>query len=323
MKMERRQFLRMGAAAAVLPAFSRIVKAQAYPTRPVHIIVGFPAGSPADTIARLTAQSLTDRLGQQVVVDNRPGAAGNIAAEAVVRAPADGYTLLLITTAYTTNPSLFQNLSFNFLKDIAPVAGVDSAPFVMVVNPSFPAKTIPEFIAYAKANPGKINMASSGIGSPPHIFGALFEMMTGIELVHVPYTGNYLPDLLSGQVQIAFTPIQSLIGFIRADKLRALAVTSRLRSDAIPDVPTVGEFVHGYEASGWIGIGSPKGVPAQIIDVLNKKITAGLDEASIKARLEHLGAVPMPMAPPVFAKFLADETDKWAKVIKFAGIKPV
>ena len=239
MVVNRRQLLRMGTAVAALPTLSRIANAQIYPGRPVHIMVGFPAGSPADIIARLTAQSLSKRLEQQVVVDNRPGAAGNIAAEAVAKAPADGYTLLLITTAYTTNPSLFRNLSFNFLKDIEAVAGVNSAPFVMVVNPSFPAKTAPEFIAYAKANPGKINMATSGIGSPPHIFGALFEMMAGVKLVPVPYTGNYLPDLLTGQVQVAFTPIQSPIGFIRAGKLRALAVTSKARSDAIPDVHNI------------------------------------------------------------------------------------
>jgi tripartite-type tricarboxylate transporter receptor subunit TctC len=323
MKVNRRHLLRMGATAAVLPAFSRIASGQAYPSRPVHIVVGFPAGSPADIIARLTAESLSERLGQQVVVDNRPGAAGNIAAEAVAKAPADGYTLLLITTAYTTNPSLFRNLSFNFLKDIEAVAGVNSAPFVMVVNPTFPAKTVPEFIAYAKANPGKINMATSGIGGPPHIFGALFEMMTSVKLVPVPYTGNYLPDLLSGQVQVAFTPIQSPIGFIRAGKLRALAVTSKTRSDAIPDVPALGEFVHGYEATGWIGIGAPKNTPDQITETLNRKITAGLDDPSVKARLAHLGAVPMPMAPSVFAKFLTKETDKWAKVIEFAGVKPM
>lgn len=323
MKVERRQFLRMGAAAAALPAFSRIASAQAFPSRPIHIIVGFPAGSPADIIARLTAELLSERLGQQVIVDNRPGAAGNIAAEAVAKAPADGYTLLLITTAYTTNPSLFRNLNFSFLKDIAPVAGVNSAPFVMVVNSSFPAKTLPEFITYAKANAGKINMATSGIGGPPHIFGALFEMMTGVELVPVPYTGNYLPDLLGGQVQVAFTPIQSPIGFIRAGKLLALAVTSRARSDALPNVPTVGEFVHGYEATGWIGIGAPKNTPDEIIEALNMKVTAGLDDPSVKAQFAHLGAAPMPMAPSAFGKFLEDETNKWGKVIKFAGIKPV
>jgi tripartite-type tricarboxylate transporter receptor subunit TctC len=322
MKVDRRQLLRMGAAAAVLPAFSRSANAQAYPGRPVHIIVGFPAGSPADIITRLTAESLSERLGQPAIVDNRPGAAGNIAAEAVAKAPADGYTLLLITTAYTTNPSLFRNLNFNLLKDIAPVAGVNNAPFVMVVNPAFPARTVPEFITYAKANPGKVNMATSGIGGPPHIFGALFEMMTGVKLVPVPYTGNYLPDLLSGQVQVAFTPIQSPIEFIRAGKLRALAVTSRARSDAIPDVPAVGEFVHGYEATGWIGIGAPKSTPDEIIEMLNTKVTAGLDDPSIKARLARLGAAPMPMAPSEFGKFLADETDKWAKVIRFAGVKP-
>jgi tripartite-type tricarboxylate transporter receptor subunit TctC len=322
LKLRRRQFLHLAAGAAALPALSRVAKAQTYPTRPVRIIVGFPASNASDIVARLTGQTLSERLGQQFIVDNRPGAGGNIGTEVVVKAPSDGYTLLSISPSAATNATLYDNLNFNFVRDIAPAAGIGRAPYVMVVNPLLPAKTVPEFIAYAKANPGKINMASAGIGSLSHMCGELFKAMAGVNMVHVPYRGSFLPDLLGGQVQVVFSPISQSIGQIRTGKLRALAVTTATRQAALPDIPTVAEFVPGYEASGWYGIGVPKNTPIEIIDRLNKEINAALADPKIKARLADIGAVPMPMTPAEFGKFIADETEKWGKVIRAANIKP-
>jgi tripartite-type tricarboxylate transporter receptor subunit TctC len=323
MKLLRRRFLRLAAGAAVLPALARAAWAQSYPVRPVHLIVGFAAGGPNDTAARLIGQFLSERLGQSFVIENRTGAGGNIGTEAVVRAPADGYTLLLATGANAVNASLYAKLSFNFIRDIAPVAGIMRAPNVMVVNPSLPAKTVPEFIAYAKANAGKINMATAGNGSAPHISGELFKMMAGVDLVPVAYRGGgpALIDLLAGQMQVMFEPTISTIAYVRADKLRALAVTSATRSDLLPDTPAVGEFLPGYEASQWYGIGAPKGTPAEIVERLNREINAGLADPTLKARLADLGGVPMPMSPTAFGKLVADETEKWGKVIRAANIQ--
>ena len=320
----RRQFLHLAAGAAALPAVSRIARAQTYPTRPVRIIVGFPPGGAADIAARLMGQWLSERLGQPFVIENRPGAGSNIATEAVVRAPADGYTLLLVSTSNAINATLYDKLNFNFIRDIAPVAGIIRVPHVMEVNPSVPAKTVPEFIAYAKANPGKINMASAGIGAAPHVSGELFKMMTGVDMVHVPYRGAApaLTDLLGGQVQVMFDTMPSSIEYIRAGKLRALAVTTATRSEALPDIPTVGDFVPGYEASAWYGVGAPKNTPAEIVDKLNKEINAGLADPKMKARLADLGGTVLAGSPADFGKLIADETEKWAKVVKFAGIKP-
>jgi tripartite-type tricarboxylate transporter receptor subunit TctC len=323
MKLPRREFLRLSATAIALPAAARLARAETYPARPVHIIVGFAAGGPNDISARLIAQWLSERLGQQFVVENRPGAGGNVATELVVRAPADGYTLLLVPAPAAINATLYDNLNFNFIRDIAPVAGILRVPEVMVVNPAVPADTVPEFIAYAKANPGKINMASSGNGTVPHVAGELFKFMTGVDLVRVGYRGGgpALVDLMGGQVQVMFEPTLSTIGYIRAGKLRALAVTSATRSAALPDVPTVGEFVPGYEATAWFGIGAPRNTPADIIAKLNGEINAGLVDAKIKERLADLGGEPMPMSSADFAKFIADETEKWGKVVRAAGIK--
>jgi tripartite-type tricarboxylate transporter receptor subunit TctC len=323
MKLLRRRFLRLAAGAAVLPALARAAWAQSYPVRPLHLIVGFAAGGPNDTAARLIGQFLSERLGQSFVIENRTGAGGNIGTEAVVRAPADGYTLLLATGANAVNASLYAKLSFNFIRDIAPVAGIMRAPNVMVVNPSLPAKTVPEFIAYAKANAGKINMATAGNGSAPHISGELFKMMAGVDLVPVAYRGGgpALIDLLAGQMQVMFEPTISTIAYVRADKLRALAVTSATRSDLLPDTPAVGEFLPGYEASQWYGIGAPKGTPAEIVERLNREINAGLADPTLKARLADLGGVPMPMSPTAFGKLVADETEKWGKVIRAANIQ--
>jgi len=289
----------------------------------VRIIVGFAAGGPADIVARLIGQWLSERLGQQFVVENRTGAATNIATEAVVRAPADGYTLLFVTAAATINTTLYEKLSFNLSRDIVPVAGLIRAPSVLEVNLSVPAKTVPEFIAYAKANPGKLTMASGGIGAPSHVFGELFKFMTGVNLVHVPYRGAApaVTDLVAGQVQVYFDPIPNSIGYIRAGKVRPLAITSTTRSEALPDVPTVSEFVPGYEASFWFGIGAPKATPAEIVDKLNKEINAALADPKMKARLADLGGTVLAGSPADFGKFIADETEKWAKVIKSAGIK--
>jgi tripartite-type tricarboxylate transporter receptor subunit TctC len=323
MKLPRREFLRLSATAIALPAAARLARAETYPVRPVHIIVGFAAGGPNDISARLIAQWLSERLGQQFVVENRPGAGGNVASELVVRAPADGYTLLLVPAPAAINATLYDNLNFNFIRDIAPVAGILRVPEVMVVNPAVPANTVPEFIAYAKANPGKINMASSGNGTVPHVAGELFKFMTGVDLVRVGYRGGgpALVDLMGGQVQVMFEPTLSTIGYIRAGKLRALAVTSATRSAALPDVPTVSEFVPGYEATAWFGIGAPSNTPADIIAKLNGEINAGLVDAKIKERLADMGGEPMPMSTADFAKFIVDETEKWGKVVRAAGIK--
>jgi tripartite-type tricarboxylate transporter receptor subunit TctC len=324
MKLPRRNFLHLAAGAAALPAVSRFAWAQTYPTRPVRIIVGFPAGGNLDMIARLMGQWLSERLGLPFVIENRSGAGTNIAAETAVRAPADGYTLLMVGPTQAINATLYDKLNFNFIRDIAPVAGIISTANVMVVNPSVPAKTVPDFIAYAKANPRKVNMASGGTGAPSHIAGELFKMMTGIDMLHVPYRGGApaLTDLMSGQVQVYFGPITASIEHIKAGRLRALAVTTATRSEVLPDIPTVGEFVPDYEASTWYGVGAPKATPAEIVDKLNREFNAGLADPKIKARLADLGGVPMPMTPPDFGKFIVDETEKWAKVVKFAGLKP-
>ena len=323
MGIPRRRFLRQAAGAVALPALSRIAWAQAYPTRPVRVIVGFAAGGPGDIVVRLMDQWLSDRLGQQFILENRPGAGTNVGTEAVVRSPPDGYTLLLVTTAPTINATLYEKLDFNFIRDIAPVASIDRVPLVMEVNPSLPVTTVPEFIAYAKANPGKINYATGGIGTVQHVAGELFKFMTGVDLVHVPYRGAGLAliDLLAGQVQVAFSLISSSIGYIRAGKLRALAVTSATRVEALPDIPTVSEFVPGYEAIASDGMGAPKDTPADIIAKLNQEINAGLADPTIKARLADLGGLPAPMSPADFGKYIAAETEKWAQVIKFANIK--
>jgi len=322
-KPPRREFLYLAAGAAALPAVTRIAGAQTYPTRPVHIIVGYAPGGATDIMARLVGQWLSERLGQQFVIENRPGAGSNIAAEAVVRAPADGYTLLLVGVSNAINATLYDRLNFNFIRDITPVAGIIRDTYVMVVNPSFPAKTVPEFVAYAKADPGRINFGSAGIGSPNHVTGELFKIMAGVDLMHVPYRGIALAlsDLLGGQVQVAFASMPSSIEFIRAGRLRALAVTTATRSEVLPDVPTVGEFVPGYEASAWYGIGAPKATPAEIVDKLNKEINAGLADPKMKARLADLGGTPFLGSPADFGKLIADDTEKWGKVVKFSGAK--
>jgi tripartite-type tricarboxylate transporter receptor subunit TctC len=321
-RMTRRDLMCDMAAAAALPIVASPAIAESYPARPVHVIVGFAAGGPNDISARLMGQWLSERLGQQFIIENRAGAGGNVAAEVVVRAPADGYTLLLVPAPAAINATLYQNLSFDFIHDIAPVGGILRVPEVMVVNPSVPAKTVPEFIAYAKANPGKINMASAGNGSVPHVAGELFKSMTGVNLVRVGYRGGgpALIDLIAGQVQVMFEPTLSTLPYIQAGKLRALAVSSAARSPALPDVPTVGEFVPGYEATAWFGIGAPKNTPAEIIGALSREMNAGLADSKLQQRITDLGGVPMPMSPGEFAKFIADETGKWAKVIKSAGI---
>ena len=323
MKLPRRQFLHLAAGAAALPAISRIAWAQTYPNRPVRVIVGFASGGAADIMARLVGQWLSERLGQQFVIENRPGAGSNIAAEAVVRAPADGYTLLLVGVSNAINATLYDRLNFNFIRDIAPVAGIIRNTYVMVVNPSFPAKTVPEFVAYAKADPGRINFGSAGIGSPNHVTGELFKIMAGVNLMHVPYRGIALAlsDLLGGQVQVAFASMPSSIEFVRAGRLRALAVTTATRSEVLPDVPTVGEFVPGYEASAWYGIGAPKATPAEIVDKLNKEINAALADPKMKARLADLGGTPFLGSPADFGKLIADDTEKWGKVVEFSGAK--
>jgi tripartite-type tricarboxylate transporter receptor subunit TctC len=316
----RRRFLQLAAGAAALGA-PRLAQSQPYPSRPVRLIVGFPAGNAPDIIARVIGQWLSEQLGQQVVVENRPGAASNIATEAAVNAPPDGYTLLLVVLTNVINAALYPNLKFNFVQDLAPVAGIANSPFVVVVNPDLPAKTIPELIAYAKANPGKINMASGGNGASTHIFGELFKLMTGVDLLHVPYRGSYLPDLLSGQVHIVFNPIPQSMELIRTGKLRALAVTTARRLASLPDVPTVGESVPGYEAIGWFGLSAPKSTPADIVARLNQATNASLADPKLVARLAVLGVEPMPMTPAEFRKFVAEDFEKWAKVIKTAGIK--
>ncbi len=324
MQLPRRRFLHLAAGAAALPTASRIARAQSYPARPVRLLVGAPPGGTADVFVRLVCQWLSNRLGQPFVIENRLGAATNIAAEAVVRAPSDGYTLYDASTANAINATLYDNLNFNFIRDIAPVAGVVRVFNVMDVNPSFPAKTVPEFIAYAKANPGKINMGSAGIGSTIHLSGELFKAMTGVDMVHVPYRGG--PDavtaLLSGDIQVMFDNLTNSIQHIKAGKLRPLAVTASARLAALPDVPTISEFVPGYEASAWWGVGAPKNTPADIIDKLNSEINLALADPNIKARFADLGGTPMPMTVAEFTKLIADETEKWGKLIRADGIKP-
>jgi tripartite-type tricarboxylate transporter receptor subunit TctC len=322
LKLPRREFLYLGGGAAVagIPGIGRALD---YPTRPVRIVVGFAAGGPTDISARLMAQWLSERLGQPFIVENRPGAGSNIATETVARAAPDGYTLLLAGSANTVNPALYANLNFNFIRDIAPVAGVMQWPNLMEVNPAFPAKTVPEFIAYAKANPGKINMASGGNGTSNHVSGELFKMMAGVEMQHVPYRsgGAALTALLGAQVQVTFESTLSSLEYIGSGKLRALAVTTPMRLEALPDVPTIGEFVPGYAARGWTGIGAPKNTPAEIVARLNTAINSILADSKTNAQLANFGGAALPGSPADFAKMIAEETDKWAKVIKFAGIK--
>jgi tripartite-type tricarboxylate transporter receptor subunit TctC len=320
----RRRILNLAAGAVALPAVSRFAWAQTFPTRPVRIIVGFPAGGNTDIIARLIGQWLNERLGQPFIIENRPGAGGNIGTEAVVRAPPDGYTLLMVGSSNVINATLYEKLNFNFIRDIAPVASIIRETIVMLVNPSVPAKTVPEFVTYAKANPGNINFASGGNGTPGHVVGELFKMMAGVNLVHVPYRGGApaMTDLLAGRVQVMFNSPSISIEHIRAGKLRALAVTTATRSEALPDVPTVGDFLSGFEASVWIGGGAPKSTPAEIIDILNKEIGAALADPKKKARLADLGFTPLVLSPTDLGRLIADETEKWGKVIKFAGIKP-
>jgi tripartite-type tricarboxylate transporter receptor subunit TctC len=321
-KIPRRRFLHLAAGAVALPAMSRVARAQSYPTKPVRFVVGYAPGGGNDIVARLIGHWLSEQLGQAFVIENRPGAATNIATEAVVNAPPDGYTLLLVGVPNAVNATLYENLSFNFIRDIAPVAGIVRSANIIAVHPSVPAKTVPEFIAYAKANPGKINMATNGIGSGAHMTGALFKLMTGTDLVDVPYrgTGPAMTDLIGGQVQVMFGTMAT-IEYIRAGKLRALAVTTATRLEALPDVPTVGDFVPGYEASTWYGIGVPKGTPAEIVDRLNRKVNAALSDPNIKARFADLGSTVIPGSPADFGKLIADDTEKWAKVVKFAGVK--
>jgi len=322
MKLPRRNFLHLAAGAAALPAVSRIAWAQAYPTRPVRIVVTFPAGSTSDTLARPVGQWLSERLGQPFIIDNRPGAGGTIGTEAVVRSPADGYTLLLVSGSHTVNETLYDRLNFNFIRDIAPIAGISRENYVMVINPSFPAKTVPEFVAYAHANPGKINMASAGSGTTVHLAAELFKLMTGVDFALVQYRGNPWTDIISGQVQGIFAVIPASQEYIKTGKVRGLAVTGATRSEVLPHVPTMGEFVPGYEASTWYGVGAPKGTSTGVIEKLNKDINAIVTEPNMKARLVGLGLQPMPLTSAEFAKFITDATDKWGKVIRAANIKP-
>ena len=323
MQLPRRTFLHLAAGAAALPSVARIAKAQTYPSRPVRVIVPFGSAGATDIVARLIGQSLSERLGQTFVIENRPGAGGNLGIEAVVRSPPDGYTLALVGAPSAINATLYDKLSFNFIHDIAPVAMIIRFPNVMVVSPSVPTKTVPEFIAYAKANPGKLNMASPGIGSTPHVTGELFKMMTGVNMVHVPYrsVAAVMTDMLSGQVQVSFATTASSIEYIRAGTLRPLAVTTVMRSEVLPDLPTVAEFVVGYEASAWFGVGTPRNTPAEIVDKLNTEINACLADPKLKARLADLGGIALRGSPSDFARLIAEETEKWAKVVKFSGAK--
>jgi tripartite-type tricarboxylate transporter receptor subunit TctC len=324
MKLPRRTFLHLAVGAAALPAVSRIASAQDYPSRPVRYIVSGPAGGGQDILARLMGQWLSEKLGQPFVIENRPGGGTNIATEMVVRAPPDGYTLVSVAPASAINATLYDKLNFNFIRDIAPIAGIIRAPFVMVVNPSFPARTVPEFIAYVKANPGKINFASSGIGTTPHVSGELFKVMTGVNMLHVPYRGDAhaLTDVLGGQVQVFFSSLPVSTEHIRAGTLRALAVTTAARWESLPDLPTVAEFVPGFEASLWLGLGAPKKMPVEIVDRINKEINSALADPSMKAKLFELGGSALAGSPADFGKLIADETEKWAKVIRAANIKP-
>jgi tripartite-type tricarboxylate transporter receptor subunit TctC len=322
MQFPRREFLSLGAGAAALAALPGAARAEAYPSRPVHIIVGFPAGTAPDITGRIVAQSLSERLGQQIIVDNRPGAASSIAIETVAKAPADGYTLLLELSSNVVNAALYTNLSFNVVRDITPVAFVGANPFVLVVTPSLPVKTFPEFIAYAKANPGKVNMASQGVGTTPHVCGELLKLMTGITFTHVPYRTALMPDLLAGQVHFYFSPLPQPIEYVKDGRLRGLAITSATRSELLPDVPTVGEFVPGYQAVGWVGVGTPKGTSPEVIDKLNTEINALVSEPQMKARLLSLGVEPKPMTSGGFGKFVGEEYEKWVDVIRRADVKP-
>ena len=325
MKLSRRSILRLAASAAVLPAASRITQAQqAYPMRPVRLVVGFPAGGVVDTLARLVGQRLSERLRQPFIIENRPGAGGNVATEAVVRAAPDGHTLLMINLPHAINAALYDNLNFDFIRDIAPVAGIMRAPGLMVVNPSMPARTVPEFIAYVRSNPGKINMASAGNGTTGHVFGELFKFMTALNVVHVPYRGGMpaITDLLSGQVQVYFGPVLESIEHVRTGKLRALAVTAAERLELLPDIPAIAEFVPGYEASGWHGIGAPANTPRDIVGTLNTEINAAFADPKMKSRLSDLGGSALAVSPDGLAKLIAEETEKWAKVVRFSGLKP-
>jgi tripartite-type tricarboxylate transporter receptor subunit TctC len=324
MRLGRRRFLYLAASAAALPVVQPVASARAYPSRPVRIVVGFAAGGQQDILARLLGQWLWERLGQQFIVENRAGAGGTIATETVARAPADGHTLLSIAPSIVINGTLSDKLNFNFVRDIAPVATLTRQPLVMLVNPSFPAKTVPEFIAHAKANPGKINMASAGIGTGQHLTGELFKMMTGIDMTHVPYRGGApaITDLIAGQVQVTFASPQGLIEPIKAGQLRALAVTTATRSEALPDVPPVSDFVPGFEATAWFGVGAPMKTPIEIVDKLNREFNAALTDPGIKARIADMGATPFVGSPAAFGKHIADEIEKWGKVVKFAGFKP-
>ena len=324
MKLPRRRFLHLAAGAAALPAVSRVAVAQAYPSRPVRLVVSFPAGGVNDILARLMGQWLSERFGQPFVIENRPGAGTNIGTEAVVRAAADGYTLLLVSPANAINATLYDKLSFNFMRDIAPVASIVSIPLVLVVHPSFQVASVSELVAYAKANPGKLNMASGGNGSAGHVTGELFKMMAGVDMLHVPYRGSgpALTDLIAGQVQVTVDPLPSSVEFIRTGKLRALAVTTATRSDALPGIPTIADTVPGYEASAWYGFGAPRSTPVEIIEKLNREINAVLAEPRNKARFAELGGTVIAGSPADFSKLMADETEKWAKVVKFSGARP-
>jgi tripartite-type tricarboxylate transporter receptor subunit TctC len=321
-KVPRRALLRLAAGAAALPALGRGAFALDYPVRPVHIVAAYPAGAAPDIIARLIGQWLSERLGQQFITDNRPGAASNIGTGIVAKAEPDGYTLLVAVSTSTINATLYTNLNFNFVRDLVPIASIGLTPFIVVVNPQFPAKSIPELIAHAKANPGVVNMATSGVGTGPHVAAELFQMMTGVKFVHVPYRGNYMPDLLSGQVPMSFAPMGTVIEFVRDGRMRALGVTPATRSAALPDVPTIAEFLPGYDAAGWYGLVAPKGTPDEVIGKLHAAVTAGVGDATIRSRLTTLGVEPKAMSTAEFGKFIADETAKWAKVVRDANIKP-
>ena len=324
MKLPRRYFLHLAAGAVALPVLSRVAQAQSYPSRPVHLLVGFAAGGPLDTGARLIAQALSERLGQQFIVENRPGASSNLAAEQVVRAPPDGYTLLISAASHAWNASLYDNLGFDFIRDIVPVASYTHAPGVMEVNPAVPVQSVPDFIAYAKANPGKINMASAGPGSAPGMFGELFKAMAGVDLVTVNYRGSApaLPDLIAGRLQVMFDVVSSSISHIRAGKVRALGVTSGTRLEVLPDIPPIGDFISGYEATGWNGIGAPANTPSEVINILNREVNAALADPTVKARLTELGYTVFASSPAEFGKFTGEYTEKWRKLIRAANIKP-
>jgi tripartite-type tricarboxylate transporter receptor subunit TctC len=321
MKLSRRDFQRVALGAVMLPSVTAPAWAETYPTRPVRLIVGFPAGSGPDIVSRIIAQGMSDNLGQSVVVENRPGASSNLATSDVAHAPPDGYMLMLLTTANVINATLYQNLNYDLLRDIAPVASIDDEPFVLEVNPAVPAKTLPEFVAYAKANPGKVTMASAGIGSAPHIFGEMFQSMAGVQLLHVPYKGNPIPDVIGGQVDCFIGPVQASLEFIRSGKLRALGLTTTQRFDGLPDVPPIAAVVPGYEASGWLGIGAPKGTPPDVIARLNQAVNATIADPTVKSRMSSLGDSASPRSSADFGKLMEQDVTKWAKVIRAANIK--